>query len=367
LELKTMSNSLLSAVAVEPRKIEIREFPFPDIPPDGGLLKVEIVGVCGTDVTYFKKSPVQRILGHHVVGYIEKIGDMASQRWGVKEGDRVAMEEYIPCGYCYLCRSGQFRLCAQTDPNMGGLRYGVTPITVAPSLWGGFSQYMYLHPNAVLHRMPNHASAIEAALTLPLANGFEWMCLQGGVGPGKTVVIQGPGQQGLACSIAAKAAGAETVIVTGRSTSAKRLELAKQLGADYTINIQTEDLVSRIKEITGGRMADLVIDATSGGAEPVLSSMAVAARGATVIFSDYKYQKIDQFDIDMIVAKTLRLQGVRGHSYNSVEMAVDCIASSKFPLSIMNSHNYSLNETEEALKTAGGEGAPSPLLVSVSP
>lgn len=193
------------------------------------------------------------------------------------------------------------------------------------------------------------------------------MCLQGGAGPGKTVVIQGPGQQGLACSLAAKAAGAETVIVTGRSTSAKRLELAKQLGADYTINVQTEDLVARVKEITGGKMACIVIDTTSGGSEPVLSSMAVAGRGAIVIFSDYKYQTIDHFDIDMVVGKTLRLQGVRGHSYNSVEMAVECIASGKFPLGIMNSHNYSLEETEQALKTAGGEGAPSPLLVSVSP
>lgn len=122
-----MNNSILAAVAVEPNKIELREFPFPDIPPDGGLLKVEIVGVCGTDVTYFKKSPVQRVLGHHVVGYIEKIGEVAAQRWGVKEGDRVAMEEYIPCGHCILCRTGQFRLCEQTDPKIGGLRYGVTP------------------------------------------------------------------------------------------------------------------------------------------------------------------------------------------------------------------------------------------------
>ncbi|KIL35469.1 alcohol dehydrogenase [Cohnella kolymensis] len=362
-----MTTGVLSAVAKEPGRIEIREFPFPNITLDSALLRVEIVGVCGTDVTYYNKSPVQRVLGHHVVGFIEKIGEVASARWGVQEGDRVALEEYIPCGHCHLCRMGEFRLCALTDPRIGGLRYGVTPISVEPSLWGGFSQHMYLHPNTVLHRMPDHVPAVEAALTLPLANGFEWMCIQGGVGPGKTVVIQGPGQQGLACSLAAKAAGADTVIVTGLSSSAKRLELAKQLGADYTINIETENLVTRVNEITGGKMADVVIDTSSGGGELILSCMAVAATGAIVIFSDYKYQKTDQFDIDMVISKTLRLQGVRGHSYKSVEMAVECIAAGKFPLKIMNSHNYNLLETDQALKTAGGQGAPSPLLVTVSP
>jgi threonine dehydrogenase-like Zn-dependent dehydrogenase len=362
-----MGNKILAAVAVQPSETELREFDMPEIHPDAGLLKVEVVGVCGTDVTYYKKSPIQRVLGHHVVGHIEKIGEAAAERWGVKIGDRVAMEEYIPCGLCHMCRTGLFRLCKQTDPNKGALRYGVTPITVSPSLWGGFSQYMYLHPNAVFHKMPDHVPAVEAALTLPLANGFEWMCIEGGVGPGKTVVIQGPGQQGLACALAAKYAGAECVIVTGRSSSGKRLELALKLGADYTINVQTEDLETRVREITGGKMADLVIDVTSGGSEPVQSSMASAGMGATVIFGAHKYQKISDFDIDMAINKTLNIKGVRGHSYESVEMAIQCTASGKFPLSIMNSHNYKLSDTDLALKTAGGEGEPSPLLVTVSP
>lgn len=362
-----MGEKVLGAVAVRPGETELREFDLPEIAPDAGLLKVEVVGVCGTDVAYYKKSPVQRILGHHVVGHIERIGDVAAERWDLNVGDRVAMEEYIPCGLCSMCRTGLFRLCSQTDPNKGALRYGVTPISVAPSLWGGFSQYMYLHPNAVIHKMPDHVPAVEAALTLPLANGFEWMCIQGGVGPGKTVVIQGPGQQGLACALAAKYAGAETVIVTGRTSSAKRLELARKLGADYTINVQTEDLESRVREITGGKMADLVIDVTSGGSEPVTSSMAAAGMGATVIFGAHKYQKIPEFDLDMAINKTLNVKGVRGHSYESVEMAIQCIASGKFPLGIMNSHNYPLSGTDMALKTAGGEGEPSPLLVTVSP
>jgi threonine dehydrogenase-like Zn-dependent dehydrogenase len=362
-----MADKVLAAVAMNVKQTEIMEFDMPSVPSDAGILKMEIVGVCGTDVSYYKKEQDPRILGHHVVGHIYKIGEAASKKWHVKEGDRVALEEYIPCGQCEHCRTGVYRSCVKTDPRSGGIRYGATPIKVAPSLFGGFSQYMYLHPNAVVHKMPDHVPAIEAALTLPLANGFEWMSIIGKVGPGDVVVIQGPGQQGLACALAAKAAGAECVIVTGRSTSAKRLELARKLGADYTVNIQTEDLITRVHEITNGKMADLVIDVTSGGSDPVKTSMEVANIGGTVIFGAYKYQNIPEYNIDDIIKKTLTVKGVRGHSFRSVRMAVDFIASRKFPLGIMNSHNYGLRDTDQALKTAGGEGEPFPLLVTVSP
>jgi threonine dehydrogenase-like Zn-dependent dehydrogenase len=362
-----MAEQVLAAVAVSKKTTELEFFSKPVISADEGILKVEITGVCGTDVSYYEKQQAPRILGHHVVGFIEEIGEVAAKRWGVNVGDRVALEEYIPCGQCGFCRTGMYRSCITTDPRSGGIRYGATPTSISPSLFGGFAQYMYLHPNAVVHKMPTHVPAIEAALTLPLANGFEWMSLIGKVGLGDVVVIQGPGQQGLACAIAAKAAGAETVIVTGRSTSVKRLELARQLGADYTVNIQTENLVKRVEEITDGKMADLVIDVTSGGSDPVTTSIEVANRGATVLFGAYKYQNIDQFNLDDIIKKTLLLKGVRGHSYESVHMAVEFIASGKFPLSIMNSHNFALKDTDLALKTAGGEGEPFPLLVTVSP
>lgn len=361
-----MTKKIAAAVAVGERQTEIQEFDIPTIPPDAGLLKIEIVGVCGTDVSYYRKSQEPRILGHHVVGHIEKVGQVAAERWGVKEGDRVVMEEYIPCGQCEHCRTGMYRSCMSTDPRSGGIRYGATPVSVTPSLYGGFAQYMFLHPNSVIHKMPNHVPAVEAALTLPLANGFEWLCIQGGVGPGKVVLIQGPGQQGLACALAAKYAGAE-VIVTGRTTSERRLELAHQLGVDHTINIQKEDVIERVHELTGGKMVDVILDVTSGGAGPVTTSIEVANKGAIIILGAYKYQTIPDLNIDEIIKKTLTVKGVRGHSYESVRMARDCIASGKFPLSIMNSHNYPLHETDQALKTAGGEGEPSPLLVTVSP
>ncbi|WCK56681.1 alcohol dehydrogenase catalytic domain-containing protein [Aneurinibacillus sp. Ricciae_BoGa-3] len=362
-----MREKTWTAVATNVKLTEIQELNLPHVEPDAGILKVEIVGVCGTDVSYYRSLKEPMILGHHVVGHIYKIGEQASKRWGVKEGERVVMEEYIPCGQCESCRSGFYRLCPDTNPKLGGIRYGATPMSVDPALFGGFSQHMYLHPNAVIHKLPEHVEAVEAALTLPLSNGFEWMRIIGNVGPGDVVVIQGPGQQGLACALAAKAAGAETVIVTGRSSSQKRLELASKLGADYTINVSKEDLVKRVVEITSGKMADLVIDVTSGGTDPVISSLQVAKTRGTVLLGALKHQLFNDFDLDIIYNKSLIIKGVRGHSYESVQMAVEFVASGKFPLAIMNSHNYKLSDTDLALRTAGGEGEPSPLLVTVSP
>jgi threonine dehydrogenase-like Zn-dependent dehydrogenase len=361
-----MSRTIKAAVATDIRETMIKEFSFPEISKDEGLLKVDVVGVCGTDVDYYRKKQSNRILGHHVVGHIEEIGEVAAKKWGVSVGDRVVMEEYIPCGQCEYCRKGVYRSCIETDPRMNGIRYGATPLTVTPSLFGGFSEYMYLHPNAVIHKISENVSDVEASFALPLSNGFEWMCIEGKVTPGKVVLIQGPGQQGLACALAAKSAGAE-VIVTGRTTSVKRLELAKKLGVDHIINIHEEDLVKKVEEITNGRMVDVILDVTSGGTEPVNYSLSVAKKGATIILGAYKYKELPSFSIDEIIKKTLTIKGVRGHSYESVEMAIECIESKKFPITIMNSHNYPLNQTDQALKTAGGEGEPFPLLVTVSP
>ncbi|PLR82264.1 alcohol dehydrogenase [Bacillus canaveralius] len=361
-----MIEKSLAAVAVDKNKTALMEIQIPTLSDNDGILRVEIVGVCGTDVSYYNHELEPKILGHHVVGYIEEIGELASKNWGVKKGDRVVMEEYIPCGQCEHCRTGEYRACLATDPKYRGIRYGATPLSENPSLYGGFSQYMYLHPNAVFHKMPEHVPAEEAAITLPLANGFEWMCIEGGAGPGKVVLIQGPGQQGLACALAAKYVGAE-VIVTGRRTSAHRLELAKELGIDHTINIQTEDMYQTVDAITGGKMVDIVLDVTSGGTEPIRQAISVANKNAKIILGAYKYQVLSGLEIDEVIHKTLTIKGVRGHSYKSVSMARDCIASNKFPLCLLNSHNYPLDQTDQALKTAGGVGEPKPLLVTVSP
>ena len=89
------------------------------------------------------------ILSHEIVGRIARLGSQAARKWPFKEGDRVALEEYMPCGACEVCRTEDYRFCLQTDPSASQqpLFYGTTPVDVPPSLWGGYSQYLYLHPN----------------------------------------------------------------------------------------------------------------------------------------------------------------------------------------------------------------------------
>ena len=255
-----------AAVQTGSKTMEMRDISLPEIPPDAGILRVLRAGICGADIPMYAEGEgkVPRILGHENVGIIHELGELAAENWGVKVGDYVALEEYLPCGHCEYCRSGEFRACPVTEHWAGGLRYGATKIDRWPGLWGGYSQFQYIHPRAVLHKVPEGVPPRMAAMALPLGNGFQWTYFDGNAAPGETVVVQGPGQQGLACVVAAKNAGAATIISTGLARDAQRLEIAKKLGANYTIAIDEESLLDRVKEITDGRGADLVVDASSG-------------------------------------------------------------------------------------------------------
>jgi threonine dehydrogenase-like Zn-dependent dehydrogenase len=101
-----------AAVAIKPRQTELRDFTLPEIAPDAGLLRISATGICGSDwPMYLSEKPGPRILGHEMIGTIEKLGDVARARWGVNEGDVVALEEYLPCGHCEYCRTGECRSC----------------------------------------------------------------------------------------------------------------------------------------------------------------------------------------------------------------------------------------------------------------
>jgi threonine dehydrogenase-like Zn-dependent dehydrogenase len=364
--------SIRAAVSYEVRRTEVRELPFPDIPPDGGLLKVELTGVCGSDWPYYLNYPKSKgplILGHETVGTVERLGATAGARFGVKEGDRVALEEYLPCGHCAYCRTGDFRLCDETDTlnRKGTVRYGSTPIATTPGLWGGYAEYKYLHPNAVFHRIPATVPGKLATLALPLGNGVEWVYLQGGLKLGEVVVIQGPGQQGLACVLAAREAGAGCIIVSGLSADTQRLALAKRLGADHVIDIEQQDLPEAVSRLTGGAMADLVLDCASGNAMSVLMAIAIARKGGRIILGGRKTQGLREFNTDVLFMRCLTLKGVRGHSYQAVEQGLQIIASGKYPIEDMCTHVFPLADVDEALRTVGGEGQPGAIHCSVDP
>lgn len=368
----TQTSTVRAAVAVAPGRTEIQQLDLPPPDPTTGLLQVAVTGVCGSDWSYYQNLPKSRgplVLGHETVGHVVRIGTLAAQQWRVREGDLVALEEYLPCGHCDFCRSGEFRLCNATDWRLGGTRYGATPLSKAPGLWGGFAQFQHLNLNTVFHRVPDGVSPRHAALALPLSNGIEWTYLQGGAGPGQTVVIQGPGQQGLACVVAAREAGAERVIVTGLSnaTDRQRLALARELGADATIDIEEDDLLETVADLTGGHMADLVIDCASGGTTSVTSAMQLARKRGTVILAGQKRQVVPQFDSDRIIANFLTVKGMRGHSYASVELALQLIAGNRHRVTAMSTHAFSLEETDLALRSLAGLGVDGAIHMTIDP
>jgi threonine dehydrogenase-like Zn-dependent dehydrogenase len=362
------ASTVLAAVATAPLHTELREFKLPEIAPDAGLMRVLANGICGSDWgMYLSAKPGPRILGHEMVGVIEKLGPVARERWGVKEGDVVALEEYLPCGHCEYCRTGEYRSCLETDTRIAGsVRYGSTPLTLAPSLWGGYSQFLYMHPRSVLHRVPAGIPSHIAAMALPIGNGFQWAFLDGGAAPGKTIVIQGPGQQGLGCVIAAKAAGATTIISTGIARDAHRLAVARELGAHHTVSVDREDLVAAVTRITAGRMADIVIDASGGGAEIVNPALALLRKRGRLLMASRK-GAVPDFDLDQVVNKQITLRGTRGHSFEAVELAIKTMAAGTFPLEKMSSHVVGLKDVDIALRMVGGESKDPSIHITVDP
>ncbi len=361
-----------AAVTVGPGATEIRTLTLPPVGDDGGLLQVQATGVCGSDWGYYQNLHATRgdvILGHETVGRVAAIGALAARKWGVREGDYVALEEYLPCGFCEHCRGGDFRLCNATDWRLGGLRYGATGLSVAPGLWGGFSQFQYLHLNTVFHRIPGHVLPRHATLALPLSNGIEWTYLQGKAGPGQCVVIQGPGQQGLACVVAAREAGAAKIIVTGLNTPTDqlRLAMARQLGAHHTVTVGEQDLLQTVSDLTGGAMADLVIDCASGGPASVVSAIELARKKGRVILGGQKGRPVPSFNSDLIIAHFLTVMGMRGHSYGAVEMAIDLIAHNRHGVQALSSPSYSLQQTDHALQTLAGLGDVGRMHTSIDP
>jgi len=368
-----MSEKIVAAVKVGPSTTELRELELPPVPDDAALMKVEVAGVCGTDVTQYR-LPLRRgplVMGHENVGYLARVGKIFAAHKGMREGDLVFLEHYLPCGHCEWDHMGEYRHCAATewfyDPN--AIRYGYTSMDIAPGLWGGFSHYVYLPLNAVLHKVPEGLTPEEAGVATPMSNGVQWALMDGGVGYGTSVLIQGPGQQGLCCLMASKQAGADCIIVTGTSRDKRRLEVAAAFGADAVVDVENEDPLARILEITGGRGVDVVLDCTvgAGSAPTLLGIEAAKRRGATMVVQGEGNQEFPNFPIGRLTRKGMTLKSARGHSYRAVELALRQLASHRFPLDMMMTHTFGLADVDFAIRSVGGQGAPGAIHVSVLP
>jgi threonine dehydrogenase-like Zn-dependent dehydrogenase len=345
-----------AVVQTGPRRLEMRELPVPEIDADSGLLRVEACGICGSDAEqYAGVLPVTYpvIPGHEPVGVIEKVGDRAAKRWGVDVGDRVAVEVLIPCGHCAACLDGRYQVCRGRGGMFG---YSYIPLSHPPGLWGAYADYLYLDPSAILHRVRRDIPASIAALFNPLGAGFRWAVELPRTGPGDTVLILGPGQRGLASVIAARAAGAGTIIVTGLTRDARKLALARELGADHVIDVETEDGRRRVKELTGGRGADVVVEVTANATQPVAEALHCAAAGGRIVLAGVKgFKSVPDFLSDLIVVKEISIQGAFGVTRRSYEAAIRLIEAGEVPVAKMHTHDFPLEQAERAIRMLAGE------------
>src|ERR1700760_525298 len=367
-----MAEQVLAAVRPGRGRTELREFPMPDIPGDGALLKVEVAGICGTDVKMYAKPPFPGpvIMGHENVGVIARAGRTFAERQDVREGDRVFVEHYVGCMKCEWCRIGEYRHCELTDwrTNPDARRYGYTTSDNPYHLWGGFAQYMYLPWNAVLHVIPPGVSPELAGIATPLSNGIEWALFSAGVGYDSTVLIRAPGQQGLSQAVACKQAGASQIIITGTSRDTARLELAKSLGADTVIDVQAEDPAEKIMEVTGGRGVDIVLDCTSGaGTAPVLLGIDVLKRREGTLLIQGELAAFPDFPVKKVTEKAITVKSARGDSFRACELAVKQLASGRFPLEKMATHQYGIDQVDHAIRVLSGETDEDAIHISLMP
>lgn len=354
----SLPSTARASVALPDATGEVRRFDVPEPGPEEGWLEVIASGICGTDIGLFSRGVVEpMVLGHHVVGRVVALGTEAAARRGLTVGDRVVLEEYLPCGQCATCASGPYRLCPATDMWAGGRRIGMIPVAEWPGLTGGNAQYAFLPSNAVTHRLPVGLSEDLAAWVLPYANAIDWVTGAGALQSGETVVVMGPGYHGLAVVAAARMAGAERVIVTGLPRDAQRLAMAEALGASPVV------ADGRFPEPAGG-CVDLVVDTVGSDPSVLGPAVQLLGHGGRLVLTHPKQPAHIPFDSTLLIRQGLRVTGVRGRSPAAISAAITSLTDGDAGLEVVPTVGVDLDGTADMLtRLAAGIGPESPHVV----
>jgi threonine dehydrogenase-like Zn-dependent dehydrogenase len=331
-----MSDTCRAAVFLGDRTYEVREFAIPDPPPGGAVLQVEAVGLCGSDVAQYEgielvpgacMFPV--VPGHETVGRVVKLAPDAEL--GVAEGDRVAVNEI-------LMAPGPMRLYGYSDMRGDG----------ELGLWGGYGEYMEIFPGTELHRMSSTPPAEHLTLFEPLASAVNWVELVG-VHEGETVVVQGPGHQGLAVLEAVLAEKPRRVIVTGTSDDGLRLDAAKEIGATDVVMVDVDDAHALVYDLTRGNGADVVFDVATVTATVPLA-VDLARVGGRILLAGLKhFAEIPGLVTDHIVLKSLQLHGGAGFTPASMAAAVALIESGSVRTDVVAGEVFDLDGIDDAM------------------
>ena len=344
-----------------PRQLVARDLPVPAVGADDAVLRIEACGLCGTDHEQWTgalPAGFAFVPGHESVGTIEAIGAEAAERWGVTEGDRVAVEVFLSCRSCPECAAGQYRRCPKH-----GMRdmYGFVPVDTEPGLWGGYAERQYLAPDSMLLRVPEGLDPVVATLFNPLGAGIRWAVTVPETKPGDVVAVLGPGVRGLSACAAAREAGAGFVLVTGVGPGDdERLTLAPSFGADLAVDVSTTDPVQALRQATGGRLADVVVDVTAKAPAALAQAIGLARVGGTVVLAGTRGSAdTPGFWPDNIVYKELRILGALGVDAPAYRAGLDLLASSRYPFADLPRRVVGLDEAEDLVRSMAGE-SPTP-------
>ena len=309
--------------------------PIPTSKEDEVLVKLEYVGICGSDMHYYEtnvpgnyvvKPPF--VLGHEPGGTVVEVGSAVKH---LKVGDRVALEPGKTCGHCKFCREGKYNLCPDVV------------FFATPPVDGVFQEYV-AHEANLCFKLPDNVSTMEGALIEPLAVGFH-AANQGGAHAGQTAVVMGAGCIGLVSMMALKAEGVSRVYVV--DIMQKRLDKALELGADGVINSREKDAVQTILDLTDGLGCDLVIE-TAGTEITTRQAIEMAQKGANIVLVGYS--KSGEMTLPMSLALDKELTFKTVFRYRHIyPMAIDAVASGKINLKGIVTNIFDFDDIQNAM------------------
>ncbi len=316
--------------------VELVQTNEPSPNADEVKIKVNSTGICGTDIKIWKGTawsnpPV--ILGHEFSGTITEIGADVK---GLAPGDRVVAETaQVICHNCEYCNTGNYLMCDQRL----SIGYGVN---------GAFTDYCVAR-QGIIHKIPDNVSFEQAALCEPCAVAVHAVFDSAEVLPSQLAIVTGPGPIGLLVAQAAKSRGA-AVCMLGTDADEKRLILAKELGIDYTFNIQKCDPAKEIGKITRQGMADFVYEC-SGAAPAVQMGMKLLKKRGKLVQVGLTKPSFE-IEYSLLAAKEISLIGTFGHKWTNWDMALKLMSSGQIRVDKMITHTFPLSDWEKGFRAA---------------
>jgi L-iditol 2-dehydrogenase len=362
-----------AAVMTEPGAIEVQRFPRPAPEPGAVLMRVRLSGVCGTDKHTFRGETVQYagtaherrieyplICGHENVGTVEAVGGdvLANDGTPLRPGDRIVPGANVPCGTCWYCLNDQpYYLCEQLEDYGNSLN-----VARPPSLYGGWSELMYLLPGTPLFRVPDELPDELAVLTevMAVTHGVEAGRRALGIDFGESVVVYGVGPLGLCHLIKSRLLGCGRLVAIDLFPS--RLEAAGSLGATLTLNaseLDDDELVARVRE-HAGRGADVVHDC-SGVPRTFANALRMVRAGGVVVESG-AFVDLGPVEVNPnrdICTPNVTVIGVGGERATSYAPSLELLARNRdrLPIDLIVTHRLRLEDAREALELAQRDGA----------